>query len=394
MQGTSKINLEQFTINLKIVSAKINYSSGIAEVRVKRNPGEGNLTGIKFIVEDPRTTEVFEERFIRFEELAEKTFNIDLLISGTDLIIYEIEKISIAPIYVAGSGISESLGSISDSISGVKELNINGSEETTEENESQTGEECITNLDCGEDYFIEGTRACDIFGNVVQYKKTFECENNLCNLPKNVLTTKELCSTETTCLEGYCITEPIACTNETITTDCGIDDWIGITDCQINPEAIIQNFRTYFCNEGFCESITETRIKEECIEDEICYGGECLEALECTQNSDCIPGKICKEGNCEIEIKINNGSIRSIWPFGIGEYFDSFDLPLESANISVGQYIIFPESSQAGCLQIKEFFPATFEEGISYIRLNTASTNISDGDNYEIWETDYICSLQ
>ena len=390
LQGTSRINLEQFTIDLKIVSAKINYSSEIAEIRVRRNQGEGNLTAIKFIVEDQRTSEVFEERFTRFEELAEKTFTLDLLISGSDLIIYEIDKISIAPVYVGGSSSLESLGSITDSISGIKKLNITGVEDIEENNES--GGECTENIDCGEDFFIEGTRICnELNDGVLQYKKVFTCIIGFC-YDENVLITLEFCPTGYFCFDGNCIEEEISCTNETVETDCGIDNWVGSPECQTNPEAIIQNFRTYACNDESCESTTNILVKEECVGEEICYEGECFEALECVNNADCMAGYICEEGECVLEEPLNIGVIRSAWPFGIGEYFDSFNLPLEGTDITMGQQIIFPNSAQTGCLQIKEFFPAPFDGGISYIRLNEPSTNISDNDNYEIWETDYICS--
>jgi hypothetical protein len=390
IQGSNKINLEQYTINLKIVSAKINISSGIAEIRVKRNQGEGNLTGIKFIIEDPKTSEVVEEKFTRFEELAEKTFNINLIIPGSDLIISEIDKISIAPIFVSGVGVSESLGSISDSISGLKRIIINGTINGTENNE--TGEECTLNIDCGNDELISGTRICnELETAVLQYKKVFTCDTGFCS-DENILITVELCPTETICYDGNCVEEQINCTPETIVQDCGMNDWIGSPGCQSNPEAIIQNFKTYSCTEGICESTIEIITIEECLEDESCYQSECFEELECLNNEDCSGGYVCKEGACVLETITNNGTIKSIWPFGIGEYFDSEDLPKNNSLNLVSKYILFPDSLQEGCLEIIDFIYPPTGVGISYLRLNTAPTNISDGDEYQIWETDYICS--
>jgi hypothetical protein len=131
VKGTGSINLDQFTIDLEIVSAKINGSSATAEVKVRRNVGEGNLTGIKFIVEDPRTAEVYEERFARFEELGQKTFNLDLLVPGSELVIPEIEKISIAPIYRVGGQSSDTIGGIADTIEGLETINFTGTGEGT-----------------------------------------------------------------------------------------------------------------------------------------------------------------------------------------------------------------------------------------------------------------------
>ena len=397
LQGTSKINLEQFTINLKIVSAKINYSSGIAEVRVKRNPGEGNLTGIKFIVEDSRTSEVFEKRFVRFEEFAEKTFDIDLLISESNLVIFDIEKISIAPIYVAGSGTSESLGSISDSISGIKELNLTGLEGGEIEGGIGSDGECVVNLDCGEDYFIEGTKTCDILGNVVQYKKTFECVGTICiNPPRNVLIVIESCPLGYSCSEGICIKEDVFCTVETVIEDCGAGRFTGQKNCDADGIRVLGDYQEFMCIDSICISETSPVIIEDCEEGEICEEGECFVPEDCITNRDCWGGSnpngyVCTLGNCTLEKVLENGTVRSVWPFGIGEYFDSFDLPLESANISVGQYIIFPESSQTGCLTIEKFVTPDFEEGISYIKFYQSPTNVSDGDNFEIWETEYVC---
>ncbi|GAG16716.1 unnamed protein product, partial [marine sediment metagenome] len=46
--GTEDISLGKFTISLEIENVKVNENS--VDVRVKRNPGKGDLTGIKFAV--------------------------------------------------------------------------------------------------------------------------------------------------------------------------------------------------------------------------------------------------------------------------------------------------------------------------------------------------------
>ena len=391
IQGTETINTEQFTLDLEIVSAKINISEGIAEVRVKRNQGEGNLTGIKFIIEDSKTTEVIEETFNKFEQLAEKTFTIDLNIPGSDLIIEEITKISIAPIYISGIGVSEQLGSISDGTS-----NIAGMEEVDSgdsNGEEEPGEECVVNIDCGADYFINGTEVCnDLNDAILQYKKVYTCDLGFCD-NENVLTTAENCPVGTTCYNAECISEPIACTNETIETDCGVDGWVGSPGCQTNPEAIIQNYITYSCINNTCESDTNTITKEECNESHVCYEGECFESIECTSNSDCNPGYVCKDSKCLVEEVMNSGTIRSVWPYGIAEYFDSEDLPTNDSLDLKFKYLIFPGSQETRCLQIKEFTTPTSETGISYIRLSQPEANITKDDSYQIWETDYGCTL-
>jgi hypothetical protein len=398
LQGTSKINLEQFTIDLKIVSAKLNYTSGTAEVKVRRNQGAGNLTGIKFIVEDSTTSEVFEEKFTRFEEYAQKTFVLDLLNTVNELKIMEIEKISIAPIYVS-LGNSEKLGSITDSISGLKDLNITGTYSEIVTGEIGYVDDCSTNLDCGEDKLIDGTKVCnDLNTTVLQYKKIFTCSLGFCS-NENVLITVESCPSGYSCQNAVCLENDIFCTEETVVQDCGEDGFIGVSECDAEGIRIIRNYRIVSCVDSICQFNINRVITEECGDGEICGEGVCFVPTYCTQNSDCWGGSepngyVCTLGNCTLEEVLESGEVYSAWPSGVSDYIDSFDLPLsvEETEVERGMYIIFPESNQNSCLKIKEFVTPTFEGGISYIKFEESPTNVTAGDNFEIWETEYICS--
>ncbi len=387
IKGTGSINLDRFTINLEIVSANINGSSAIAEVKVKRNAGEGNLTGIKFIVEDPRTAEVYEERFTRFEEFGQRTFEIDLLVPGTDLIISEIEKISIAPIYRVGGQSSDTIGGIADSVEGLEKMNYTGTGEGTP-GEGAGDLQCEDDPDCEElNYPIED-RFCDGSNNVVQYIKTHVCNFGYCEESSTVLTVIDNCPDTYECQGGQCVEKPVSCIED---SDCGTDGPVGPKTCQSNPEATVQNYKEYSCVNELCESVT-TKIIEECEGEDVCQEGECFEPLECSSNDDCEFGEVCELGECVPETMLNSGTIRSVWPYNVGEYMDSQDFPTDSEEFQ-NYRIVFPGGNETGCFIIIDYVTPRFDGELSYVRVDLIPNDIKDGDYYEIWETDYGCSL-
>lgn len=92
-EGAEEISLGKFTIDLDIKN--VNVQSDHVDVRVKRNPGKGDLSGIKFLISDGVKTKDFEMP-TTMEELAEQTFTLDY--SGI------VKEISIAPILKSSSG--------------------------------------------------------------------------------------------------------------------------------------------------------------------------------------------------------------------------------------------------------------------------------------------------
>ncbi|MBS3085561.1 hypothetical protein J4225_02650 [Candidatus Pacearchaeota archaeon] len=103
--GTEQIGIGQFTIDMKITQAYIDSGAGGLIVSVQRNPGKGDLTGIRFIVEnDGGQTEIIKAdetthaSNFPFNELETKTFDIPTSLTGT------ITKVSIAPIILTESG--------------------------------------------------------------------------------------------------------------------------------------------------------------------------------------------------------------------------------------------------------------------------------------------------
>ncbi len=100
--GIDEISLGKIMIDLDIKSVQIDENNII--IKVKRNPGQGEIAGLKFVFSDGLESQVFEEK-TTINELEEKTFifNYDNLI----------EDISVAPILKTSSG-KEKTGNIAD----------------------------------------------------------------------------------------------------------------------------------------------------------------------------------------------------------------------------------------------------------------------------------------
>ncbi|OYT36130.1 hypothetical protein B6U91_01830 [Candidatus Pacearchaeota archaeon ex4484_71] len=382
-KGADRISLSQFTVDLGIKSAKIDFSSGQATVSVERGVGMGDLVGIKFVFEDDKTSEVFDRHFEGFDELESRTFYINLTQNGSQLVLPKVEKVSIAPVIKLESG-KEVIGKVTDSVG---DLNIGAN--FSGGSDPNQGDSCQVASDCGEDYLLDGTRYCE-GNNVFQYKVVYSCsELGFCYNDQNPVYV-ESCSYE--CYDGNCIDEPVSCTPETVDEDCGVDQYIGVLSCSQDGTAVVQDYKDYSCVDSVCQSTITVRTIEECNESEVCFQGECFVPAECVEHIDCDPGEVCEDGVCVTEEEENSGTINSIWPFGVGEYFDSADLTNPSIESYVGHYIYFPGSAQQGCLIIKEHNWKSYPEGYPYVRLNETETNISAGDSFSIWETSYICS--
>ncbi|MCK4553305.1 hypothetical protein KAT80_03815, partial [Candidatus Pacearchaeota archaeon] len=91
--GTEQMSLGKLTMNLEIKEVKVNENN--IEVRVKRNTGAGELSGIKFIVSDGMSTEIFEEP-TTMQELGSNTFTLNY--NGL------VKQVSIAPIFETDAG--------------------------------------------------------------------------------------------------------------------------------------------------------------------------------------------------------------------------------------------------------------------------------------------------
>lgn len=105
--NAEEISFGKFTVDLDITHARIINDTSI-NTTVKRNPGEGEIYGILFIVYDVTNSEL--KRYnISLAELQERRFNLML----SDLNTTNVQKLSIAPIFRLESG-KESVGEITD----------------------------------------------------------------------------------------------------------------------------------------------------------------------------------------------------------------------------------------------------------------------------------------
>ena len=105
-EETEDISLAGLKINIKILKVEIDGNN--ISVNIKRNSGQGNLTGIKFIFSDEENTEI-KERTVSLKELESNAFDFTL----DDLNVSEVKSVSIAPIYLSNSR-KETLGNVAD----------------------------------------------------------------------------------------------------------------------------------------------------------------------------------------------------------------------------------------------------------------------------------------
>ena len=246
--------------------------------------------------------------------------------------------------------------------------------------------QCLVDSDCGASDWITSPY-CDISdGNLWQNWIQYSCSSGECSnqvSPKMKSVCKSGCNNQT----NSCNPEPECQTN----LDCGENGLIGSPACQGNLS--YQYYVTYFCTNNSCSNSVANNLVENCsAEGKICDSGSCYLYLQCLSTADCPYGTVCISHSCIPETITNNGTIDSIWPPELGEYFDSQNLPKNNSLNLIGYYVKFSQSAETKCLKIREFVPHNSTLYSSYIRLNESSTNISTGDKYGIWETSFGCS--
>jgi cysteine-rich repeat protein len=103
--------LGKFTLNLEIKNVAIDPATpSNINVKIKRNPGAGEISGLNFIIEDGDNTEVVKLENLTLNELEERTINLSLKsITNSSKII----KVSVAPIFRLESG-KEVTGDVKD----------------------------------------------------------------------------------------------------------------------------------------------------------------------------------------------------------------------------------------------------------------------------------------
>ena len=105
---TDEISLGFVNVDLEIKEVKVQGNN--TEVKVKRKVGEGEISGLKFIVIDGVNTKVIDKKNVNLSQLEEKTF---ILTSAELGNIVVIKEISVAPVFKLGSG-EEKIGNVVD----------------------------------------------------------------------------------------------------------------------------------------------------------------------------------------------------------------------------------------------------------------------------------------
>lgn len=445
LKSTEEITMSKFMVDLKIDSARVDNSTNTISVKVKRNPGQGDLKGITFIIFDGQNSHIIERKEANFslEELEKKTYS--LVYTG------QLIKISIAPMFETKSG-KIAAGSITDVYyfgsggtwagSG-NQTNCTSGCGTRECGPDPTGcqlEDCGFCVDLAKPYCNSGVCTASPCDNSCACAETLcysqSCINACNNTCWGQISEEESCTgiecgqsacgdcgscedgmscdDHICCATGYhneggiCV---VSCTGNCETRECGPVP----NNCP--PGGVCGDLpcdqkynESYFCNLtaleelplgiGMCQMCIGDCGIRECGEvpngcGESC--GECNASLK----------EICSsEGQCIVETFLDEGTIYSIWPIDIGIYFDSPDLPKDNGTGCIndtGQivdytdnYIKFTTGEGIDCLRIGEFICANEYTGynMSYIKLGTGFvTGIQPNDTYEIWETYAKCIL-
>jgi len=395
-KGTDSLALGSVGLDVQIKSASVNGTTGMMSVKVQRNPGisKTEIKSLKFIVEDETQGDVFEIRVQNFGELAVRTFALNLTQNGI-LDVKKIIKVSVAPVYVSETSGKETLAPVTSFLD-LEKMKIN-----------QNIGPCTIDLDCGVTDIIPDSETCS-GKQLLQYIKEYKCiapGTLLASCQTTIIADPiQLCAETQNCSASQktCISSQIPCTQENMSIACGGESHLlGFPTCSLEEPSvsIIQDYDQIQCLNGFCDEKVISKTIEDCEPQYICGvvqgNPECFKEVDCTKNDDCLLGQVCREGLCVSESVAITGTVSSIWPFTLGEYFDSPNLPNNKSNQSNYEafYIVFPESLESRCLNIKEYVYPNLTSQNAYVRLSKPETNVASGLNFEIWETSYGCSL-
>ena len=103
--GSEQVGLEQFSIDVNFLRASINGNA--VTLTVKRAAGNGNMSGLKFILSDGSNSEEFSETS-SLTELQEKTFVVTLI----SLNPVNLRTAAVAPVFIRNG--KETIGDITD----------------------------------------------------------------------------------------------------------------------------------------------------------------------------------------------------------------------------------------------------------------------------------------
>lgn len=324
--GSEQINLGQFTLDLSIKSAYIDGSSVL--VGVRRSPGSGELTGVKFVFFNGTSSSVIQ-RDVPLNELEEKTFTFNSTdVGGIDAV----QTVSIAPVYTSSG--KETTGDVTDTADISNTPPAGGGSEGSVP--GGTGD--------------PGTGIC---GDGIIQTPDGEAINELCD-GSNL--------NSQTCDSLGFGTGTLACT----------------VGCQFDSSG---------CSAGAtssCDGIWNAT--------DVTDGNECDGGGSPGNVTNCQASCVCDagfgpdgSGGCLLDSPLDTGLIYSVWN---KIYVDSDNLPTDPVIIAsyIGDYANFSNSSEVGCFQIN--YADVADTGRGYVRLDNSLgvPNVNSGEGYSIWE--------
>lgn len=369
-KGSEEITLTGLTLDLEITRATVEDDT--LSITVKRNPGDGNLVGINFVISDGDNS-VVVTRDTTLAELGVQTFTFTL----STLAVGDITSISIAPIFETSSG-KEVTGEVLDTTTSDSGDFGTGDPDYGGEPDGNGEEPCTpecTGLDCGDD-------GCG--GSCGDCLEGYSCADNQ------------------SCMDDTC--DPTFSTCESQGYNCSIiyDSCGDMINCtlEFGGDCVFQyGEEGWVCSNNICvfeETCTDTclsPISYTCGIHEICgvY-------LDCEELVGCDPGFECVGEDCVEILAINSGYVLNSWPPDTGLYFDSADLPTDLPGAGyTGYYVAFPSVDITQCFQIIGYVQDTtvYEYAIAELSIYQSITLVEGGDPvgtvYYIWETQFDC---
>jgi len=174
-----QVSLGKFTSDLEIEDIKINPTvPNYFNLTIKRKVGEGEISGLKFIIDDGENIEIVKISNLPLEELEERVINLSLTrIQNAS----NIQKISVAPILKLESG-KEITGDIKDEYEISPDNIFEGGyteEEPSEEIPSCTSNsECNDNNACTTDSCYRGECSNSVISGCTSCISISQCEDN------------------------------------------------------------------------------------------------------------------------------------------------------------------------------------------------------------------------
>ena len=360
-KGKDEITLTGLTLDLDITKAVVDDET--LSVTVKRNPGEGDLIGINFVISDGDNS-VVVTKDTTLAELGVQTFTFPL---GT-LAVGTITSISIAPIFETSSG-KEITGEVHDTTTsdsgdfGTGDPDYGGTPGGGDE-----GNGCTPNcdgLDCGDD-------GC--FGSCGDCGVGYTCADNQ------------------SCVNDSCVDEDplVTCSGlecGTLFNNCGNDVTCGNCTELHNESWVCSDYQCVYepaCTDNCSTLGYECGIHEICGVDVNCEfeTGGCLEGYECVPGND----------TCQIITYVNEGLVGWYGPPDVTQYFSSDSLP-KTHGLYYGYAATFPNLAVPDCYLIigYSYDEFVYENAIVELSLDSPLI-ISTGEAYQIWESYSDCT--